>query len=573
MLRCLCYLTAFLAVIGTQTQHAVAGVKTWDGRHSLDQIDVTLVYFVPSDVQPLVDWRDRVDYFARRLELFHEREFTGQSTLKANVLERPFVSKSNTAELRRGEADPFFFRTLREVDDELGVSKSEGDAFPILLVLSDINWRPLDDFYRLRPDGHSLVFEGTERDGEHFPGAKSGGSRATYISDRRVGWGLVTADGWRVPYRGSDCVIYHEGSGHTIGLPHPEPQNGSVMSVGQYRGWINESWLDKEQKLRLGWEPAEATMTDELELFNAFTATPTKQSPQPGEPVDLKLELPDSEKVTSIQLRYQTSLWGPWIDAKPSWRGDRPETLRLGVFDRPTPISYRVNVELENGAESELWGYLQVRSDPGLSPQPHDLSPDLVSITGDSKPAVLLSGSPPDEVDVLALFDIAKQWHNGRWSITDGDLVCEKSFGARIELPVQAPEEYRLTIIAEPLDEPNGLTVGHVVDGHRFLTLFNFRAGGDPGSAIENVDGRNIGNDTTYRGSLFHQGRPSQIVVTVRKGRVSAEVDGRPVIDWAGGADRLSLSDYWQTPDQKSLFLGTYDCGYRFSRITLEPLK
>jgi hypothetical protein len=50
-------------------------------------------------------------------------------------------------------------------------------------------------------------------------------------------------------------------------------------------------------------------------------------------------------------------------------------------------------------------------------------------------------------------------------------------------------------------------------------------------------------------------------------------VDGNLIINWSGDRARLSLSDYWKTPNDKALFLGTYDCRYRFHRITLEPIS
>ena len=48
--------------------------------------------------------------------------------------------------------------------------------------------------------------------------------------------------------------------------------------------------------------------------------------------------------------------------------------------------------------------------------------------------------------------------------------------------------------------------------------------------------------------------------------------DGRRWIDWRADAGRLSLSDYWRTPRDEALFLGAYDCRYRYSRVTLTPL-
>jgi hypothetical protein len=58
----------------------------------------------------------------------------------------------------------------------------------------------------------------------------------------------------------------------------------------------------------------------------------------------------------------------------------------------------------------------------------------------------------------------------------------------------------------------------------------------------------------------------------VRNDRVTVTCDGRTLIDWHGDASRLSLSDYWQTPHNR-LFLGAYDCRYRFHRVTLTEIS
>ena len=88
------------------------GLATWDGKHSIDKIDVTVVYFVPRDRTPLPDWRERVDYFCRRIRQFHEREFQGQSVLTTKPLEKPFRSARTTEQLRSGDGDFTFFQTL-----------------------------------------------------------------------------------------------------------------------------------------------------------------------------------------------------------------------------------------------------------------------------------------------------------------------------------------------------------------------------------------------------------------------------------------------------------------------------
>lgn len=576
----------FCLVLVLHGSAVLAGTKTWDGRHSIEQIDVRVVYFLPKDRLALADWHDRVSYYCRRIEQFHQREYGGQSTLTTTMEETPFVSELTTRELREGDGDAIFFKTLREVDRKLQFAQDKPEAFPILLVLSDINWRPLEDFYRVRPGADGLEFEGNYSRGQHFPGATSGGARATYLARERKGWGLVSADGWRVPYRGSDCVVYHEGVGHTVGLPHPEPGNGSVMSLGQYRGWISESWLDKEQKIRMQWDPEVETPPDpQLELFSTFRALPEPLVPQPGEAVRLKFDWPEAAQIAACRVRYQTHLDGPWVDAPGNLNGNRssddsqpaadsapPETLLIGSFERPTPVSYRVDVQLTDGSTAEIWGYFQVRNSNREFVQPTQLPLDFVQL---GKASAALAVKPvSEEVDLLELLDLDSAWKNGSWQRdADGRLESPKAFGARIELPGDVPQQYRMVVVAEPLDSPNGLLLGSLMQDSRFATLINYTPRETGQSALENVDGQNVGNATTVRRNLLQQGRLSQVVVTVLKDRVVVVVDGETIIDWQGTADRLSLGDYWKTPNPRALFLGAYDCRYRFHRVSLVEVE
>jgi hypothetical protein len=78
---------------------ASAELKTWDGKHSIEKIEVTAVYFVPKDRSPLPDWKDRLSYFCRRIERFHEREFQGQSALKTVIRPEPYRSEHDSQRL------------------------------------------------------------------------------------------------------------------------------------------------------------------------------------------------------------------------------------------------------------------------------------------------------------------------------------------------------------------------------------------------------------------------------------------------------------------------------------------
>jgi hypothetical protein len=604
-----------LSAAGAAVAAESPGLTTWDGRHAIRRIDVTVVSFVPADRRPLDDWRERVGYLAGRIARFHSREFQGLSRLAVTIHPEPFVSSLSTAALRQGEADAIFFRTLREVDGRLRFGRRDDEGFPVLLILSDVNWRPLDDFSRLAPAPEGWRFEGSlAEDGGHVPGAAAGGSRATYLAEAGKGWGLVSADGWRVPMRGSDCVVYHEGVGHAIGLPHPEPADGSVMSLGQYRGWIGDSWVDESQKRRLGWEPV-GPKRAAADLLAGFRAVPETESPGVDAEVAIRLDWPDGLVVRDVSVSFQTTLRGPWTRSPtPPEELLRTRRAVLGRFSRATPVAYRARLTgavpaaasgkappertdpRDAGTSEEVWGYLQVRDTTDRPPDPAE--PDPTDRLPWREPN---ASSEQETVELLPLIDPARDAVVGTWQLeTDPAalaLVSPRAFGARIEIPREPPSAYRLTVVAEPLDEPGAVTLGLRSPSGRFLVLLGFRRRESDGretmlSALENVDGGNVdANPTRLAAPLFLQGRPSLIVCTVEPqpaasapvdraivpaGKepvaVRVAVDGREIIAWWGEAGRLELADYWRTPRMERLFLGAYDCRWRFRRVTLESI-
>jgi hypothetical protein len=341
------------------------------------------------------------------------------------------------------------------------------------------------------------------------------------------------------------------------------------MSLAQYRFWLHQTWIDESQKRKLGWQAQGNGPLEHEDLFSVFTAVPQPPIPRPNEEVSLRLSWPPQAQVQQCTARLQTELFGPWHEVPVNVKGPAPESVAIGRFDRATPVSYRVEATLEDGQDVALWGYFQVRTAPDVPPVP----PRRASAGQTAAP--LKPGRWSETVDLLSLVDPERDRVSGQWTRGDGRLQSNKQYGSRVEIPYQPPEEYILTAVCEPLDEPNGLILGQRVGDRRFLVLINYsRPNQPPASALENVDGLNVDrNATTLRAQLLAKSRPSAVVCTVREGGVTVTCDGRPVIDWKGQPSRLSLSDYWRTPHQNALFLGAYDCRYRFHRLTLTPIS
>ncbi|MEZ6067365.1 MAG: hypothetical protein R3B90_17050 [Planctomycetaceae bacterium] len=149
--------------------------------------------------------------------------------------------------------------------------------------------------------------------------------------------------------------------------------------------------MDRDQKARLGWIPPETEPDRSGNLFDHFRARAKPHVPRPGEAVRLALDWPAEARVKSLRLRIQTDEYAPWIEVAVPESAAPPESIPVGNFDRPTPISWRIDAALEDGQSVELWGYFQVRSEPNVNPQPLGPRRELLPPPPSAPPA---EGSP-----------------------------------------------------------------------------------------------------------------------------------------------------------------------------------
>ena len=93
---------AIAAGLSAQVPTAAAddGPHTFDGKRSIGTIHLTVVYLVPKDRTPLPDWRERVDYFMKRIDAFHRRESAGKSRLSIQVHPEPLIVAKTAEEVR-----------------------------------------------------------------------------------------------------------------------------------------------------------------------------------------------------------------------------------------------------------------------------------------------------------------------------------------------------------------------------------------------------------------------------------------------------------------------------------------
>ena len=341
-----------------------AQMHTFDGKDSIDRINAIAVYFAPNDREPVQDWRRRVQYFTQRVKAFHDREFVGQSKLTVTILDRAFKGKLPTSGYEDPDANRTFFAIIDEVRTAVSLDNSKG--FPILMVFADINHCGFDDWQRICTSancacqGHPDSCRGfVSGNGTEFPGSPCGGARAMYWKNEHFGAGLTSADGWRIPVKGSDSVAYHESIGHSIGLPHPKPMNDSVMGTAQYRYSLHETWLDEDQKQRLGWRKAPIIRTN---LFSSLHARHEPIRPKIQESFDVLVSITDTYSEVELRVEIQTpgSQWKAVPKRDISKHSGRLRwRFQISGFEQETPVAYRVIAKAAKES-TEIWGYLKV---------------------------------------------------------------------------------------------------------------------------------------------------------------------------------------------------------------------
>jgi hypothetical protein len=181
-----------------------------------------------------------------------------------------------------------------------------------------------------------------------------------------------------------------------------------------------------------------------------------------------------------------------------------------------------------------------------------------------------LPAAPAGAIDLLALVDPARDAVKGAWRFDGKVLVGSGDMNATLQIPRPPPEEYDLELVVQRTGSPEAFVIGLVGGGAPFMAGLDGFSGTTSGLAV--IDGKNYdANETTRKGPVFENDRPSTVRCSVRKDRVSISVDGKPIIDWAAGYARVSLKPMWAVRDSKSLFLGTIKSTYRVSRAVLLP--
>jgi hypothetical protein len=160
------------------------------------------------------------------------------------------------------------------------------------------------------------------------------------------------------------------------------------------------------------------------------------------------------------------------------------------------------------------------------------------------------------------------------FQLQDGMLVTSRDRPAKMLLGHAPGESYDLEIEMLRRDSTDGMIVGIIVDGHQaMINVDGFPPAGYR-SGLDQIDGHRINspqNPATVSGKLLPENTRQTLLIQVRGQHVTASLGGKTFVDWQGSGQRLSVFPLFKTPDDKQMFLGTWDSVYEFTKVELRP--
>lgn len=216
---------------------------------SLANVAIRAFYVVPKDRAPYATWNSRVTDLAQQAASFHEREFGGASHAMVAVYPNVVVSTKTTQELRQVSFQRDFCEQVSKI------VPPNRNTFTSYAVFADFG----------EYDNVNGFCEANQKNIAPTCSARAGsptiaqcfGSASDYLSDfygsGYMGCGVITEDGWKNDIPGVSSVVYHEGVGHTMAMPHLKPPSQTgVMGLAYSRCLdLNATYVEPEIKAKM----------------------------------------------------------------------------------------------------------------------------------------------------------------------------------------------------------------------------------------------------------------------------------------------------------------------------------
>lgn len=296
-------------------------------------------------------------------------------------------------------------------------------------------------------------------------------------------------------------------------------------------------------------------------VLSASTAKECGLRPGKNDPV-VSLHTADGKVTQARAMRLDSVRVGPYTVANVEC-AVMPESVRspnlLGGSFLKNFIC-RMDLGTQELHLSPVGGQVTVADVPGVQPKPLPGGPTTTRTTDGSGP-----------IDLMALFDPAKDIVKGRWESAGQGLVSDRANESRVVFPYQPPDEYDLAVEFTRLEGTDYLLILFTWGGHNGACAIKSKLCG-----FSQIDKRRIGKDNPTvknHDGIITTGKRHRCVLEVRRQGIRALIDNVEVTSFAGRPEQLSQDGNW---DIKIGLLGVAKIGdgrFAFHTAELRPVS
>jgi len=168
-------------------------------------------------------------------------------------------------------------------------------------------------------------------------------------------------------------------------------------------------------------------------------------------------------------------------------------------------------------------------------------------------------------IDLLALIDTAKDAQQGTWSKATGAITCDPFSYATLALPYAPPEEYDLVTTFTRTDGKGPIAILLAAGKHSFD--FSLDIKGE--ARFERVAGKIAKDNPTTTPVAITNNHAYRLTIEVRKDRIRALLDGKPLAEYKTDGKDLSRYNSWKLKDESLCGLGANNAKVTFQSIQL----
>jgi hypothetical protein len=150
-------------------------------------------------------------------------------------------------------------------------------------------------------------------------------------------------------------------------------------------------------------------------------------------------------------------------------------------------------------------------------------------------------------VNLIPLIDVKRDAVSGTWTSDHGTIASDASGWALLRIPYEPPEEYDFRV--EFVRISGGDDVSQIFRHSGHSCMWQMGAAGSSLCAFSTIDGAQAGetnNPTNFRKQgIIEDGRKYTALIQVRKGSVTASIDGKIISKCSLDASKFDILDAW----------------------------